>query len=574
LHHHASKIEPSMLIDLKKSTKDKIEFNVDICIVGAGPAGITIARELIDSDRKVLLVESGGLKEDREALSLYEGYSIGQPVELTFGRYRVLGGASLMWSGRCAQLDRMDFEYREWIPRSGWPISYDELAPYYEKAISTCNFNEKWKEFSDIQKILNIEFPALESGNLVPFVWRVAPPDRYPSLWNRLTFGYRASFKFGSAYLPELERAKNLDVLIHANLVQLIAGGEEKAVRSAEFSTLDGRTARVTAKAFVISCSGIENARILLNMPEGLLRSANAHNQIGRCFAQHPRGVIGIVEATPQQALILQKTFNNFLRPKYIPVQYEIGVALSEEAQRKYRLLNASLALYYEADDYSIWKTGKRIRESIKSRSFDRQFLKDILTVSLGVHAVGTNIIRRWILGRELWHKNPIIRAIIDLEQVPRPESRITLSSDVDAVGMRKCIVDWRLGELERHTAKLFADFLDEELRASGLGVLRKSNWLTSETPPSEEDLQSNLHFIGATRMAARPEDGVVDKNCKVFGVENLFMAGASVFSIGGHGNPMTTIVALATRLGEHLRDLDLTDQSASPLCARNSFEG
>jgi choline dehydrogenase-like flavoprotein len=517
---------------------------------------------LIGSDKKVLLVESGGVTEDREALSLYEGYSIGHPVELTFGRYRILGGSSLMWGGRCALLDPMDFESREWVPGSGWPVSYDELAPYYEKAIHTCNFTEKWNALSDVQRLLNIKLPALASGNLVPFVWRIAPRDRHRSLWNRLTFGYRASFKFGPAYLPELEKAKNIDVLVHANLVQLRAGEDDAAVRSAEFSTLDGRKARVTAKAFVVCCSGIDNPRILLNLPEGLLRNANAHDQIGRYFAQHPRGIIGIVEAAPRQASVLQKTFNDFVRPRHTPVQYEVGLALSGEAQRKHRLLNASVGLYYEADDFSIWKTAARVRQSLSRRSFNRQFLRDVLTVGLGVGEIGTNIVRRWVLGREVLHKNPVIRAIIDLEQVPRPESRITLSPDVDAMGMRKCIIDWRLGELERHTANLFADFLDEELRASGLGALRKSNWLTSKAPLTEEDLRSNLHFIGATRMAARPEDGVVDRNCRVFGINNLFMAGASVFSMGGHGNPMVTIVALATRLGEHLRNLDLADRS------------
>jgi choline dehydrogenase-like flavoprotein len=192
-----------MLIDLNHAANDTSEFNVDICIVGAGPAGITIARELIDSNKTVLLVESGGLKEDREALSLYEGFSVGHPVELTFGRYKMFGGSSLMWGGRCALLDRMDFERREWVARSGWPISYDELAPYFDKAIRSCNFSEKWTEISDVQNSLKIELPALASGNLIPFVWRVAPPDRHPSLWNRLTFGYRASFKFGPAYLPD-----------------------------------------------------------------------------------------------------------------------------------------------------------------------------------------------------------------------------------------------------------------------------------------------------------------------------------------------------------------------------------
>ncbi|MFT0876290.1 GMC family oxidoreductase [Rhodopseudomonas sp. G2_2311] len=546
-----------MLIDLSRSADRTAEFRSDICIIGGGPAGITIARELIDCGKTVILAESGGLKQDRKALSLYEGVSVGHPVELTVGRYRVLGGSSIMWGGRCARLDPMDFECRDWIPRSGWPISYDELTPYYERAIRTCNFHEEWKELSDVKDVLQLTLPLLEAGNLSPFVWRVAPPDPNRSLWNWLTLGYRASFKFGSAYLHELKSANTVKVLLHANLVKLIGAPGDRSIQEAIFTTLDGRSTRVVSKEFVVACSGIENPRILLNMPDQLLKNANPHGQIGRCFAQHPRGIIGVVEASEEQALRLQKTFNNFMRPKYVPVQYEVGLALTEQAQRMHKLLNASLCLYYEADDYSIWKAGRRVREAIRGRTFDRRFLNDVLTVTFGIHSVGMNVIRRWILGREVIHKKPIIRAVIDLEQVPRPDSRITLASEMDSVGMRKCVVDWKLGELELRTARMFAEFLDQELKLAGLGALRRSEWLARGLPFEQNDLQSNLHFIGATRMADRAEDGVVDRNCKVFGLDNVYMAGASVFPIGGHANPMVTIVALATRLGELLRNSD-----------------
>ncbi len=544
-----------MLIDLEK-VQDETRFTADICIIGAGPAGITIAKELANSRLSVVLAESGSRKDDHNAVSLYEGLSIGHPVDLTTGRYRIFGGASTRWGGRCALLDPLDFEDRPWIPLSGWPVSYDQLSPFYRRALEICNFKEKWLSPSAVYQSLGIQFPEFTYGKLAPFVWRMAAPELAPTFIRGITLGYRAAFNFGRAYADVLEGAENIRVLHHANLVEFHADKNATGISSARFSSLSRRTVEVLAKRFVVACSGIENARILLNLPQPLLEAANKYDQIGRCFAQHPRGVIGTVEASQKQALALQRTFNIFVRPRRIPIQYEVGLALTEKAQRKDALLNASVALNYEADDESIWMAGKRLRDVIKRRRpLQMNFLADLATVVFGASSVGGNIARRWVLGREIIHKNPVIRAVIDLEQAPRPNSRISLLDERDSLGMRKAVVNWMVGDLERKTAAAFGEFLDEELRHNGMGELRKSQWLNSDEPVGGQHLYGNLHFIGATRMSKSARDGTVDANCRVFGIENLYMAGASVFPIGGHANPTVTIVALAVRLADHLRN-------------------
>jgi choline dehydrogenase-like flavoprotein len=240
-------------------------------------------------------------------------------------------------------------------------------------------------------------------------------------------------------------------------------------------------------------------------------------------------------------------------------------LALSEAAQRQHKILNASLALYYKVNDDGIREAGKRLRTAINQRKFHSSIFQDMKSILLGFPLVGVIGIRRYILGHEVIHQKPVIRAVIDLEQVPRPESRVYLSNDIDRLGMRKAVVDWKIGELERRTAKLFADFLDDELRANDLGRLKKEEWLTGSGTIQNDELNGNLHFIGATRMAANPESGVVDVNCRVFGIDNLYVAGTSVFPTGGHANPMITIVALAIRLSDHLKTLSFEQRTMSP---------
>jgi choline dehydrogenase-like flavoprotein len=537
-----------LIEDLKSLETGKI-LSVDVCVIGAGPAGITIASEFIGSGLRVCLAESGGLSDEEETQALYQGENVGHPVVMDEGRYRLFGGAATRWGGRCAILDPIDFEARDWVRKSGWSLDLDTLRPYYERAKCASNFSEPWLPDEQVPSVLGIELPSFNSTSVNPFVWRVAPGDIPSGLQN---LGRpRPRFDWGRAYRDRLKADQNIHVLLHANL-RAIEGNEDGShIESVEVRSLTGISMTIKAKCFVICCGGIENVRLLLNAPSNVLQKLNEFDNLGRYLAQHPRGCIATLDTTPETAGRLQNLFTDFLRPS--GVQYEIGFALSESAQRENRLLNASAAMYYAARPESAWKAAARLREAVTTGKPYAGMLRDGGHIVSESGSVAANIVRR-VRGVPMILPNPIASLIIDLEQEPNPESRITLSAEKDPLGMQRAKVDWRISEIERTTARYFCGFIGDVIKRLGLGQLQPSEWLTSNRPIGGEDLHGTYHFIGATRMSKDPRDGVVDENCRTHGVKNLYIAGCSVFPTGGHANPTLTILALALRLADHLR--------------------
>ncbi len=530
------------------------EFEADLCIVGAGPAGITIARELLGSGLSVCIVESGGLNEDAETHALYDGDTIGHLVRMLDGRHRTFGGSATRWGGRCAMLDPLDFEQRDWVPNSGWPFSYADFLPFYERAKTISNFSGTWIDDDKACRALRAAPYPFTSGKLQRMVWRVASPDLSATLRTRLRLGYRTAFDYGRAYRTMLVASSTTRVVLNANLTAFQMSVDGEKVTSITVSTLDGNESVVRAKAFVLCCGGTENARLLLNAPQSLRDRANSNDNVGRFLNQHPRGSIGHIAATHRQARRMQRSFNNYLRPRRVPVQYEIGFALSEDAQQKYQLVNASAAMIYEADEGSAWKAGRRLAYALKRRKLHSGAWRDIALLVRGAPSIAINVVRRYCLGREPYHPSCNISVDLDLEQAPIRESRIVLSQRRDRFGNRLARADWRISPIERKTAHFFAEALDAEFRQMDLGRLEMKPWLTNDDPLTEHDLAGNYHFIGTTRMANSPKDGVVDANCRIHGIENLYIAGASVFPTGGHANPTLTIVALSIRLADHIK--------------------
>ena len=541
-----------MISDLNDSSYPN-KLKTDICVVGAGPAGITIASQFIGSGFTVCLAESGGWIEDSRTQRLYDGDTIGHPVTLTRGRYRVFGGSATRWGGRSATLDPIDFEQRSWVQNSGWPISFDSLEKYYEKAKLVGNFKEPWVSDRDAMASINRQMPCFRSGNIDPFVWRFSAPDLHRSLNTYLSLGWPNSFDWARSYAGLLKKDPKTNVILHANLVGLSGENRGRHIKTAQFKSLNGHSVEVIAKAFVICCSGIENARILLNLPSGISSSMDGWDNVGRYFAQHPRGVILTLQPTNESAIRLQRQFHKFYRPRYFPIHYELGFALSERAQREFNLLNASAAVYYSSANTSAWAAGRRLRESLKSRSAYPSMISDLKRILSGTGSFFENFIRKFILAHELILPNQNVSVVVDLEQEPNYSSKITLSDEVDELGVRRAVIDWKISEIERRTARGFAKFITVELEELGFGRAELEPWVTSNAPVRQQDLRGIHHFIGATRMARSSRDGVADENCRVFGLDNLYIAGSSVFPTGGHANPTLTIVALAIRLADHL---------------------
>lgn len=542
-----------MLFDLNEADGD-LERTYDLCLVGAGPAGITIAAELERSGLSILLAESGGLKPGATPDDLNVGESIGYPADLLTSRFRGLGGTSTRWGGRCAMLDDIDFERRDWIDDSGWPLSLDSLLPSYERARSILNLNDDWSSDEDVLAQLSPQARQQGEADLRPYVWRVPSPYRRKSF---KALALPASFKgfdFGAVYRQQLARSQSVHVLLNATLVALQSRSEACDIEAVRLASLSGRRATIRARHFVLCCSGVENARILLNASPELLECANRHDVIGRYLAQHPVASIGTVQTDRDGAMRLQRTYNVFQRPPRVSVAYTTGLALTRAAQQAHRLCNASVTLTYEANASSSWAAFKRLKQSATTRTLGSKDVSDGVTVLRKFPMV--NLARRYVFGREIYHRDPIIHVNAHLEQAPNRDSRIYLSNDRDRLGVRRVVMDWRISGAELKTVRFLAGATKSELRRRGLGELETPSWISSGEPLSAGHLASNEHHIGTTRMADDPEKGVVDRNCKVHGLDNLFVAGASVFPTGGHANPTLTIVALSIRIADHLRSL------------------
>ncbi|EJL34930.1 choline dehydrogenase-like flavoprotein [Novosphingobium sp. AP12] len=327
-------------------------------------------------------------------------------------------------------------------------------------------------------------------------------------------------------------------------------GGQVEAVT---ISTFDGRQRVVRALTFVLCGGGLEGTRLFLSsaddVPGGL---GSGYGMAGRFFMQHPRGRIGRLEADARTPLALQDRHAIFgVRDG---LQYETGFALTERAQREGGLLNASVILTYDADPDSGWAAFKSL-PSTEPEGPERTYGRAgaLMRKAKDPGSIASNL---WRKGRQKRHAAcPVsgINLLIDLEQTPDPDSRITLSSDRDRLGMRKARVDWRIGNDERRTAAQFGHFLPDHFTRTGGGKVELDEWVHDSGPVGDE-LTGTHHHIATLRMSQSPRDGVVDGHCRVHGVDNLCVSSCAIFATGGHANPTLTIVALASRLADHIR--------------------
>ena len=534
-----------------------VDFDVDVCIVGAGPAGISIARTFVGTTTRVCMVESGGLRGEESSQRLYEGTSIGSPsLDPAACRMRAFGGSSNVWGGGCIPLDRLEMETRDWVPYSGWPVSYSELEPHYQRARALCG----------------VESHEFVAGSFL------TQPARAPVEFDARTLVNQvfvlSPVLFGEAYRSELERAVNITLLLHANLLELKACSTGSTVRQARIGSLDGRRGTVRARHYVLACGGIENARLLLLsnsvVPEGL---GNQHDLVGRYFMDHPSGKLGRVSTDTPDGLT--RPYDRSGGKGHAPAFPEL--CLSGDAVRAKRLLSGrvrpvavegSLPRGIQAlRDFRAWVHPSARDENI---SLDGRMAASPVTAATGNDqqegfatlairlVAGTGDIAGAFM-RKLADKPTVKAEYVDLigyfEQAPNPHSRITLGAERDVLGQRKVCVDWQLTPLDWHTYRTSAELFGAELARACRGQFHPEPWLQGEGDRAPV-LRGTAHHMGTTRMADDPHEGVVDRECKVHGVDNLYVVGSSVFPTGGWAFPTFTIVALSLRLADHLRGL------------------
>ena len=537
------------------------DFVADICIIGAGPAGISIARSFISASQSVCLVESGGLAGEDRNQQLYEGTSIGSPeLDPSTSRMRAFGGSCNVWGGGCIPLSSMDMGPRDWVPHSGWPLTYEDLEPYYRHAREICG----------------IQAHEFVEGSFLTPPARAPVPFDADTLVNQ-NFVLSPIF-FGDTYRAELEQAENVTVLLHANLLELESVDSGSFVRRARIGALDGRRGMICARNYVLACGGIENARLLLlsnsTTPNGL---GNDRDLVGRYFMDHPSGKLGTLFTDAPDPLTRPYDRRRGKRP--VPAFPEL--CLSDQAVQTHQLLSGRVRpVAVEAPAPKGVQALRDLKKAIRPAAHDdTSALEGIAHARMGDKAGDTPATAApkpnlGVLGLRVglgsldiahaawrkWANKPtVVSDHVDMigyfEQAPNPESRVTLGDATDALGQRKVCVDWRLTELDWHTYRTAANLFGVELANSCAGKFQIEPWL-QEGGTAAPQLHGTAHHLGTTRMSDDPQEGVVDRQCRVHGVDNLYVVGSSVFPTGGWAFPTFTIVALSMRLAEHLRTL------------------
>ncbi len=516
--------------------RDGDRVSADVCIDGAGAAGIAIARELIGSSARVCLLEAGGERVERAAQALCRGDNIGLRYEaLHETRRRCLGGTSVEWTGRCRPLDPIDFEARDGFAYSGWPFGREHLEPFYRRAHELLELGAMRYDASD---------------------W----PDSGAELELGSSDVRSTLFQFSGANLAqthraELEKAPNLDVLLHASAVEIESDAAGERVTRLRVATTHRRCLSVSAGIYILAAGGIENPRLLLISRSG--RNAglgNQHDLVGRFFMEHPHVYVGPFTpgaSCPGMGLYAVSAGDGPYRPGPVIA----GLSPGPELLRRERLLGASLGFFVRKAHQAraeYWSDGTTSLERIVEAARRGEVPDDAARCALDLLADAAPIARN-LLSRALARGRTQLVARLALEQAPDPSSRVILSSRRDALGLPRVLLDWRLGEVERRSALRFLEIARDALRASGVGEIQVH--LDLERLHWPGSTRGAHHHMGTTRMHRDPKLGVVDEQCRVHGVQNLYIAGSSVFPTSGYANPTLTLLALSLRLSDHVRE-------------------
>lgn len=502
----------SAVVELDARTLDTPALDADVCIVGSGPAGLTVARGLATRHLRVVILESGGRRPDPDAQALNDGATVGDAYagpRLT--RHRQAGGTAQVWNtwlgneigAKYVPLDAVDFEARAWWSHSGWPFDRASLDPYYERAQALCGLGPYRYEGKDWASPDRPLLP-LQAGLLTSQVYQLGPA--------RL---------FTEVYLAELRRARSTLLCLHATVVEIETDTTGRSVTQVRAARPPGGPLRVRARLFVLAAGGIENARLLLlstrTRRAGL---GNEFDMVGRCFMEHPRDVACGLVLADRGATELCRFYEVHGTTDGIIMG---RLTFTEEARRRLQLPAMSVTLRPRHRMFR-WPALDALRTLPRWR---RRHLGD------------------WRQGAGAGRRHFDIELLINLEQAPDVANRVTLGAGRDRLGLPTTEIHWRWRDHDRQRLSRIRELLGEELGASGIGQVVVD--AAAAPDPNAH------HHIGTTRMHHDPRHGVVDEHARVHGLSNLFVAGSSVFPTGGFANPTLTIVALAQRLADHL---------------------
>ena len=510
----------------------------DLCIVGAGAAGLALAAEFLGTSWRVIVVESGlrdpdALDAELNTLSC-EGLRHDGWRE---GRCRGLGGTTRAWGGQLVPMMSSELQARSWVPDSGWPFDLDTLDPYYRR----------------VEELLRTEGPPYDAHN---FDRLRIPAPRFDPGEFRIRFSQWTALgrrNFAVLWRSQLERSRNVCVILDATAIAVHCAVSGKHCNCIEARARSGAQVKIHARTFVLACGGLETARLLLASPLPAGGSAaNSSGLVGRYFQDHVSYMAGIIR--PAQRRTVQGIFD----PRYLGgTMFSMKVEPTDEAMQRNGWLHAMAHVAFQIPDALGWMEVRRILRSLQAGRFEMPSFHEALAMLRGGTDLMRLVISRALANRRRSPDSGAILLLVDCEQAPNPESRVYLdrSQDSDAFGMPRLRLDWRLTELECRTLTGFALRVAQEFERLGLAHIELAGDPDFGRRDSIGAARDIFHHMGTTRMSRTPAAGVTNSNLRCHDVDNLYIAGPSVFPASGVANPTFTVLALALRLADHLKD-------------------
>lgn len=538
-----------------RDTPPNTTFRASVVIVGTGPAGITLAHELASTGVDILLVEGGGHSHEAGAQDTLRGSEASQIVEpLDKVREKRLGGTSHRWGGRTYPFDSIDFETRSNLDIEGWPITRENLLPYYRRASRRLDLRRfEWTAAEALA-----DEPAHIFGdksderlNDTP-VWRWSPPTR-----------------FSQVYRNELHELSNIRLIHHANVIKLIRDPQTGILSHVIAASAPGRTLKFRGDYVVLAIGGLETSRLLLASDIG-----NEHDQVGRNYMIHPIAEVGTVRLrSPESAGFLASYGKS-----HDGVWVRRFLQLSENVRRHEGLLNMGFALWYVEpreshhgdpllSSFALARKALTYTGGFKATGMHRRFAdtadtgKHIHNIMRGIPTlIGFSVAwarDRWLGPRTVpsfsRHSDTgTYRIRFDAEQSPDPTNRVLLSREVDAFGVPRLDIQHAVKLSDRDNYHRSLAILSQTLEESG--------WGTFETPRRDEltnmSFIDGTHQMGLVRMGRDRKTSVVNEDLRVWSSPNLFCATSGVFPTSGMAGPTLTLVAISVRLADHLHKL------------------
>lgn len=546
-----------MMLDMAE-LMDQQSLAADLCVIGAGAAGIALALQFVNQGLDVLLVESGGHRRETKIQDMYAGSVVQPHLHASPDRFRCrqFGGSTTLWGGRCMPFDPIDFEARSYIPHSGWPMTFDELLPFYREANRICDAGAFAYRIEDaFDRPMRPMIDGFASSNF--------STDRLER--------FSLPTNFAARYGPALQAASNIRVLLHATATRFKFDPSGKAVKEVELRNLAGKTALVRARAFVLATGGLEVPRMLLANRDfhgdGI---GNQHGVVGKYYMCHIAGTLGRIKIERPNSAVWHDydiaEDDTYCRRRF---------ALLADAQRQHKVGNfiarlhhphiadpehrtAALSLVFLGSRLLPWEYRTRVASGRDTTL--REYGCHVGNVALdplsAVRFAGRMLTGRFLAKRKI--PSLVVASKANLfsldfhgEQAPNPESRLTLGHEADALGIPRLRIDWRYTRQDVETIRTSVKLLADDLRHSGVGAMDYDPDMV-ETEMIRYGAYGG-HHMGTARMGDDPRTSVVDRNCGVHGIGNLFISSAATFPTSSQANPTLTIVALALRLAAHL---------------------